>query len=63
MGCKNEFFVNEYICGFGLGFVDLDLGCGKVCGKVGKWWGIAGRIGCGKVRRWIWAFDIKVWLF
>lgn len=26
------FFVNGYICGFGLGFVDLDLGCGKGCG-------------------------------
>lgn len=30
---ENEFFVNEYICGFGLGFGDLDLGCGKVLWK------------------------------
>jgi hypothetical protein len=32
VGCKNEFFVNEYRVGNGCGLVDLDLGCGKVCG-------------------------------
>ena len=28
--------------GFGLGFSDWGLGCGKLCGKVGKEWGFAG---------------------
>jgi hypothetical protein len=54
------FFVNEYSNGLCLGWGDLDLGCGKRCGKVGKWWGFASGLGCGKVgeRFWggFWAF-------
>ena len=42
------FFVNEYRGGISFGFSDWVLGCGKSCGKVGKEWGFAGGVGCGK---------------
>jgi hypothetical protein len=56
-GCKNEFFVNEYICGFGLGFGDLDLGCGEMLWISGE-----GVVFCWVDGLWKSGRGSKVWL-
>lgn len=35
-------------CGIYFGICDSVLGCGKLCGKVGKRWDFAGGIWCGE---------------
>ena len=45
------FFVNEYIWGFGLGFGDLDLGCGEVLWKSGEGVGFCCGMGLWKSGR------------
>ena len=42
------------MAGFGLWFGDSDVDCGKVWGKVGKEWGFAVGLGCGKVKDGVW---------
>jgi hypothetical protein len=54
------FFVNEYMGGIALGFVDSVLGCGKCLWKTRIGIGICFGMGCGKVGVYIKGREIRM---